>query len=166
MKWANSTHQTHFNDLVARWTACSLRPYSISEDRELQEVIDFATIIDGKLKLPSRTTNKRRIDELADQTRDRMMKVLSKSCDYFSSTSDMWSSKNMDAFMAFTLHFISIDFQNYNFTLSIKPTVGKHSGKMILGYMRNVLEEWGLSKDKLIMMLRDGASNMVRACSD
>ena len=88
-----------------------------------------------------------------------MKKLLSENCDYFSGTSDLWSSKSMDPFMAFTLHFLGKDFQRYNFTLAVKPTVGRHTGKMIKGYMVNVLEEWGLTKDKLVMMLRDSGSN-------
>ena len=164
IKSASHADQMHFNNLVALWTSCSLRSFSISEDKGLQDMINFATSIYGFLKLPSRMTNKRRIDELADKTRTKMKKLLSENCDYFSGTSDLWSSKSMDSFMAFTLHFLGKDFQRYNFTLAVKPTVGRHTGKMIKGYMVNVLEEWGLTKDKLVMMLRDSGSNMVNAC--
>ena len=166
VKVATKADQQHFNKLVARWTACSLRPFSICEDEELQRLIDFATQVDGSLKLPSRNTNKARIDDLADDLRLKIRTLLSQKCLYYSSTSDLWSSRTMDAFMAFTLHFLCEDFTRYNFTLAIKPTVGKHTASMIQNYMQEILDEWGMPKYNLCMMLRDSGSNMVKACKD
>ena len=54
VKMAKTSHQTHFTNLVARWTSCSLRPFLISEDKELQNMIDFATSINDKLELSLR----------------------------------------------------------------------------------------------------------------
>jgi len=42
---ASSGDQVHFRRLLARWTARSLRPFSVTEDAGLQDVIDFATSI-------------------------------------------------------------------------------------------------------------------------
>ena len=42
MKPAPKLYQTQFNDLVARWTSCPLMPFSISEDKELQNVAKCA----------------------------------------------------------------------------------------------------------------------------
>ena len=42
MKMAMTSHQTHFINLVARGTTCSLRQISISKDKGLQDIIDFA----------------------------------------------------------------------------------------------------------------------------
>ena len=158
--------QEHFTKLVARWTACSLRPFSICEDEELQELIDFATTVDGQLKLPSRNCNKTRIDNLAQEIRAKIRKVLTEKCKVYGATSDLWSSRTMMAFMAFTVHFVCDEFQRHNYTLAVKPTVGKHSGNMIRTYMEDIVNEWGLSKNNLGMMLRDSGSNMVKACED
>ena len=42
MKPAPKLYQKQFKDLVARWTSCSLRPFSTSEDKELQNVAKCA----------------------------------------------------------------------------------------------------------------------------
>ena len=165
-KPATKADQAHFTDLVARWTSCSLSPFSIVEDKGLQDLIDFATSVNGPLKLPSRDANKKRIDTLAHETRIKMMKILFGNCEYFSSTSNLWSPRAMEAFMALTLHFLCDDFQRHNFTMAIKPTDGKHTADMMKGYMKDVIDEWCLSKNKLVMMLGDSGSNVVEACED
>ena len=68
--------------------------------------------------------------------------------------------------MAFTLHFICKDFRVFNCTLTVKSTIGKHNAEMLMDYMENVINEWHLSKNKNVIMLRDSGSNMVKACED
>jgi len=63
--------------------------------------------------------------------------------------------------MAFTIHFLSRDF-----TLAVKPILGKYSGDIIKNYMEEIIDECDLSKEKIVMMLRDSGSNMVKACKD
>jgi hypothetical protein len=76
---------------------------------------------------------------------------------------DMWSSRSMKAFLAFTVHFLCNDFHRFNYTLAVKPTEGKHTGGMIRQYMQDILNEWCLPEH---MMLRGSGSNMVKACQD
>ena len=65
---ASKADQDHFKKLIAHWTVCCLRPFIISEVEELQCAFDFATSVGGKLKLPSRNTNKIIVDDLANET--------------------------------------------------------------------------------------------------
>jgi len=68
--------------------------------------------------------------------------------------------------MAFTIHFLCEDFRIHNFTLAVKPIYGKHSGGVIRNYMQEIIDDWDLSKESIVMMLRDSGSNMVKACKD
>ena len=72
----------------------------------------------------------------------------------------------MNAYMAFTIHFLSEDFCIHNFTLAVKPIYGKHSGDVIRNYMQEIIDDWDLPKESIVMMLRDSGSNMVKACRD
>ena len=139
VKLATKGDQEHFTKHVAIWTACSLRPFAIAEDAELQSIIDIATQVDGSSKFPPRNTNKGNVDKIANEIRLKMRTVIAEKCHYFSSTSDLWSSRTMDAFMAFTVHFLCSDFHQYNYTFAVKPTVGKHTANMIKGYMQRYL---------------------------
>ena len=66
--------------------------------------------------------------------------------------------------MAFTIHFLSMHFCIHNFTLAVKPIFGKHSGDVIRNYMQELIDDWDLPKEKIVKMLRDSGSKMVKAC--
>ena len=163
---AAEREQLQFTKLIAIWTACALRPPSIVEDVELQNAFNFTSKVGFPLKLPSRTTNERRIDELTNELKGKILKILSEKCENFSAMSDLWSSRVMPAFMAFTVHFLSNDFQHYYYTLAVKPTNESHNDTLIRTDMQQILDEWGLDKGKMTIMLRDGGSNMMKACDD
>ena len=50
---------------------------------------------------------------------------------YFSSTTDIWSSRTIESFMAITLHALTEDFHMIIMTLTVDPLKGKHSGDFI-----------------------------------
>ena len=163
---ASAPNQKQFNKLVALWTALSLRPFSISEDAKLQEVIQFAANVEGQITMPSRNSNKTNIISEANDLKLAIRKELYSSCLYYSCSSDMWSSRHLKAFMALTLHFLTDAFNMRSYTLEIKPTLGKHTGDMIRGEIVESFKKWNLDITRLTMMLRDSGSNMVKACND
>ena len=165
-KKASPVNQKEFNRLVALWTGVSLRPFSIVEDRLLKEVITFATSMSGHLTLPSRNTNRKNLMEEADKMKEVIKEDISVNCSFFSSTSDMWSSRTMKAFMAVTIQFLTDEFIMRSYTLEVKPVLGKHTGDMIKSEMESSFSKWGLDASKLSMLLRDSGSNMVKACND
>ena len=66
MKMASNVNQKQLEFLSAMWTATSLRPFKVIEDLFLQSMIDLATSVDGKLKLPSRNLNWENIMKLTE----------------------------------------------------------------------------------------------------
>jgi hypothetical protein len=88
------------------------------------------------------------------------------NCSYFACTSDMWSSTQMKAFRALTLHFLTDDFCMQSYTLEVKPTQGKHTGNVIRGEMAASFMKWNLDSARLTRMLQDSGSNMVKDCTD
>lgn len=99
------------------------------------KVCDFAISVDGRLKLPSRNKVKKDIDELAIRLANRIKKELQKYCLLYALTSDLWSSRTMQALLAMTIHFFTEDFTMRNFTLEVCPVIGKHTADMIRGDM-------------------------------
>ena len=91
--------------MVALWTRVALRLFSICEDQLLQDLITFATSVSGNLMLPSRNTNRKNLLLEVTRVKEVVKKDIAAHCLYFSSTSDMWSSRTMKAFMALTIHF-------------------------------------------------------------
>ena len=165
-KEANAANQKEFSKLVVEWVASSVRPFMISEDAGLQKLCDFAGSVDGRLKLPSQNKVKKDIDELAMKLASRMKDELQKYCLHYALTSDLWSSRTMQAFMAMTIHFLTKDFTMRNYTLEVFPVLGKHTADMIQGEMDMAMSNWNLKKENITMMLHDSGSNMVKACRD
>jgi hypothetical protein len=163
---AIQSNQMKFHQLVALWTALSLCPFSLSEDVKLQELVQFASNDHGELKLPSRNTNKKNVIHEAKVLKQAIRNDMKINCSYFACTSDMWSSTQMKAFMALTLHFLTDDFCMQSYTLEVKPTQGKHTGDMIQGEMAVLFMKWNLDSACLTMMLQDSGSNMVKACTN
>jgi len=95
-----------------------------------------------------------------------MQEKINNDINYFSATTDIWFSRTMRSFMSITLHALSKDFQMINMTLEIDPLEGRHTGEMICTKMSNAFRDWNLEKKKLVLMLRDNASNAKKACSD
>ena len=51
--------------------------------------------------------------------------------EYYSLTNDIWTSRTMQSFMAFTLHYLSEDFEMIAFVLEDKSLQGSHTGNYI-----------------------------------
>jgi hypothetical protein len=122
---ASQSNQMKFHQLVALWTALSLCPFSILEDVKWQELVQFVSNVHGELKMPRRNTNKKNIIHAAKVLKQAIRNDMKSNCSYFACTSDMWSSTQMKAFRALTLHFLTDDFCMQSYTLEVKPTQGK-----------------------------------------
>ena len=158
--------QEHFRRLLAKWTARSLRPFSVTVDRGLQDVVDFATSVKGRLILSSRNTNQKYVIEEANMMSDKVLKVIEKECIYFACTTDMWSSRHRKSFITITQHFLTEDFFMKNFVLEVKEVFGSHTGEMILNHMKMSFNTWNLDPLLLAMMVRDSGSNKKKAAEN
>jgi hypothetical protein len=95
-----------------------------------------------------------------------MKEKLQNDVKYFSATTDIWSPKTMESFMALTLHALTEDFEVINLMLAVDPLRGRHTGDFIHCTMQDSFNDWGIQKDDLVLVLRDNASNAVEACND
>jgi hypothetical protein len=62
----------------------------------------------------------------------KMKGIIKSNINYFSATTDVWSSRTTDSFMAITLHGLTDNFSMINLTLEVKPLQGKHTGTSIM----------------------------------
>lgn len=62
-------------------------------------------------------------------------------------TTDMWTSRSKDSFIAFTLQFIDRFFQMHHLMFDIQPFHGSHDAVSILKCMLNALKELGFLPD-------------------
>ena len=163
---ASNANQQQLELLCAMWTATSLRPFQVVEEFCLQHMIDHATSIKGTLNLPSRSLNRSNVMKIAEWMENEIRTQIHREMNYFSTTTDLWSSRRMTALMALTLHYLTEDFEMREFTLEASPLEGNHTSAMIQNVLMTSFERWGLNIEKLSLKLRDGAANGKKSCED
>ena len=147
------------------WIATSLRLFSIVEDSGFRDFVDFLSNLNKQFSIPGRRKVRDQIESYGELVRMKMQNMIDNDINYFSATTDIWSSRTMESFMAMTLHALSKDFEMINLTIEIDPLQGRHTGAMICTRMSDAFERWNLNKKKLVLMLRDNASNAKSACN-
>uniref|UniRef100_A0A3B5QTD9 HAT C-terminal dimerisation domain-containing protein n=1 Tax=Xiphophorus maculatus TaxID=8083 RepID=A0A3B5QTD9_XIPMA len=75
-------------------------------------------------------------------------------------TSDMWTSINMDAYLAVTCHFVEENEKLSSVLLGVQAFPQSHTAENIACVKASLMEEWGIS-GKVTCMVTDSAPNMV-----
>ncbi|KAE9032769.1 hypothetical protein PR001_g10457 [Phytophthora rubi] len=151
--------------LLARWIAAHFRPLLLIEDKGFIAFIKFITetICGINMHLPGRTRLRADIVILAGDLRIQVKSVISRSCTYYSITSDIWTTRNARSYIAFTVHYVNDEFEFVSWTLEVNDIPGKHDAAVIAAALELIMEEWGLSKALCCRFARDSGSNMVAA---
>lgn len=137
--------------LLVNWVATSLRPFTIVEDKGFLEFVDFLCNLNKKFIVPGRIKLRNQLVLFGELARLKMKNKIKADAKYFSLTSDIWSSRTMESFMAITFHAISDNFDMMNMTLDVKPLTGRHTGIFIARQIREAFVEWGMCLYLLIL---------------
>nr|XP_043873805.1 E3 SUMO-protein ligase ZBED1-like [Solea senegalensis] len=134
------------------------QPFSVVEDVGFRELMH---LMDPNYILPSRKALKAMVDikyqEAKEKAREQVQKAVAVSL-----TSDMWTSINMDAYLAVTCHFIDDEDQLCTTLLGVQHFPKAHTAENLAAGHVQLMEEWGI-RDKVKCLVTDGASNM-NAC--
>ena len=143
-------------DSVTKCLAKDMMPIYTAEKSGFQQLLkDF----DPKYQLPSRKYfSQQAILKLYNETRETILQQL-ESAEFFSATSDMWSSNTMEPYMSYTVHFIDSDWKLHSRYLQTLYTPADHG-------MKEILEHWNLSSTKQVCIMTDSGANVVKAVRD
>jgi hypothetical protein len=72
----------------------------------------------------------------------------------------------MKSFMALTLRYLTESFELKTAVLEVRPLTGSHTGEFIASCLTASMNHFGLEKAKLALLLRDNASNGIKACNE
>jgi hypothetical protein len=83
-------------------------------------------------------------------------------------TTDIWSTAvNLHSLLSLTAHWINDSFERKSAVLNVKPFDGSHTGEYIAETFDAMFRSWQINKqDQVHLVVRDNASNMVKAMSD
>ncbi|RLN53777.1 hypothetical protein BBJ28_00005071 [Nothophytophthora sp. Chile5] len=123
---AGAAEQCRADDLLATWVASSLRPASIVEGAGFVTYMNFVNSVPKKLSIPARQTVTARIRSKAAELRASLKIRLVMECDFYSASSDIWTSLSAESFMSFTLNCLDADYNMNGWTLEVESLPGKH----------------------------------------
>ncbi len=72
---------------------------------------------------------------------------------YFSFTTDLWSSSSMDSYMAITIHYIDSAWQQKQAVIHCLPFPGRHTSQRLCLAFQDIFSAWKLT-DRLHVGLR------------
>ena len=68
--------------------------------------------------------------------------------------------------LSLTAHFIDQDFKQHNVVLQCQEFPGSHTAEALAAAFREMFRSWGIPTEKVHVILRDNAKNMVKAMKD
>lgn len=125
------------------------------EDVEFKELV---AKLDPTYKLPTRKAVKNLVLAKYEEEREKA-KVEIQGVETVSLTADMWTSINMDAYLAVTCHYIKNNNHLATLLLGAKPFSKTHTAVHIAAEIATLMAEWGLS-NKIRCIVTDLESNM------
>ncbi|XP_076137405.1 E3 SUMO-protein ligase ZBED1-like [Alosa pseudoharengus] len=134
------------------------QPFSVVDDvgfRELVHVLDPSYVLPTRKALKSMVDT--RYEEAKEKAKEKLDNVVAVSL-----TSDMWTSINLEAYLAVTCHFIDANDQLGTILLGVQHFPNTHTADNLAIAHTMVMEEWGI-KDKVRCLVTDAAANMI-AC--
>ncbi|XP_051793003.1 E3 SUMO-protein ligase ZBED1-like [Acanthochromis polyacanthus] len=134
------------------------QPFSIVEDAGFRELVHA---LDPNYVLPSRKALKSMVEDRYREAKEKAKEQVRKAA-AVSLTSDMWTSINMDAYLAVTCHYISDEDQLCTSLLGVQHFPKAHTAENLAAGHAQLMEEWGIT-DKVKCLVTDGAANM-NAC--
>ncbi|EGZ17806.1 hypothetical protein PHYSODRAFT_499600, partial [Phytophthora sojae] len=87
------------------------------------------------------------------------MLVSDDECDFYSASSDIWTSIKCESFISLTVHYLDSLFNMKSWTLEVTSIPGKHDGEAIADVLLRCFAWWRLDPKKCVRFLRDAASN-------
>ena len=119
--------------------------------------------LDPRYELPSRKYfSNVAIPKMYQELKENVAKELV-DVEYFSATSDLWSSANMEPCLSFTVHFISNDWKIHNRCLQTLFCPSDHTAENLAEVLKESLHTWNLEQDQLSCILSDNGSNFTKA---
>ena len=84
-----------------------------------------------------------------------MVKPKLVGAEFFSATTDLWTSRAKHPYLSLTIHFIDPSWSLQATTLETVPMFADHRGQNIAEAIVDVLENWGLDTLKLVATTTD-----------
>ena len=161
----NDTSAKAIHRKIGEMIAVACQPTSVVENSGFKALIHALA---PKYRIPSRKYFAETvIPNIAQGIRAEVQAKLQEGADYISFTTDVWSSDvNSDSLLGLTAHCVDGNFQRKSAVLQAHSLNDRHTGEYIAMQLLKMLESWKVDPSKVHVIIRDNASNMVKAMEE
>ena len=159
-------NQAKFDAFTMLWIHKNLRPYSLVEDKGLQDLISFASTIQGEAEICSSHALRASSLKLGNYCDERIRVLVKEEILYYSLCVDLWQSSlaPSQTYIAISIHYCNSDFVTKSFALRASTLPENSSGESIADLLGQTSESWGLPATKLVMLMRGNGASLPHAC--
>ena len=157
----NSERYKKLTKAVCYFICKDQQPFDTINDSGFRHVL---RVFEPRYTPPDRKTIAlNHIPTMYDAVKADITKQIADDVQYFSITTDWWSSRARHSYIAVTLHYLTVSFEMRSHLVETKEFAAAHTGELITEALEEVLPEWNLSHEKLVAATTDNGSNLVRA---
>ena len=106
--------------------------------------------------------SKTAVPHLYNATREKVEMEL-KKIQFFSSTTDLWSSETLHPYMSYTIHYVDKEWKMRSFCLQTAFLPTDHTGDNLAEALEATIDGWNLKKEHQVCITTDNGSNIVNA---
>ncbi|CAM4526972.1 unnamed protein product [Leuciscus chuanchicus] len=105
------------------------------------------------------------LPHLYNTTREKIRSEL-EEMQFYSATTDLWSSRTMQPYLSLTVHYINTSWTLHSICLQTAYFPDNHTGDIIAHGLKDALSSWGLSEERLVCQTTDSGTNIIKALKD
>ncbi|XP_014907970.1 zinc finger BED domain-containing protein 1-like [Poecilia latipinna] len=132
------------------------QPLSIVESEGFKALVQ---VLEPSYGLPIRKTIKQMVAKKFEEEQERVKMEVQQAV-AVSITADMWTSVNMEAYLALTCHYINENLQLCTSVLGVKYFPQSHTADNLAQVTRDIMEDWTIT-NKVRCLVTDAAPNMI-----
>ncbi|XP_051501698.1 E3 SUMO-protein ligase ZBED1-like [Myxocyprinus asiaticus] len=119
--------------------------------------------LDKRYQLPSRNYfSQVAVPELYSKCRGEVQLEMA-TVTFFSTTTDLWSSRTTETYISLTVHFLDEEFELKSRCLQTSYFPDDHKGENIALGLREALASWDLCEERQVAITTDNGTNIVEA---
>jgi hypothetical protein len=146
---------------ILRWILLTTQPLSTVTHKAY---IEHMNIIDPLFTVPGEKKIRMMIARSYGYNRDKL-KLLLKTAQSISLTTDLWSSRSKHGYLGLTATWINKDFEIMDVLLEISYFPTPHTAQAITEAIENAIQKWEI-ESQVISITTDNGANMVAAIRD
>jgi hypothetical protein len=149
---------------IGYFIASDMRPYSVVQKEGFKHLV---STLEPRYTLPSRTFfSETVIPDMYKKVKARVVSDLEKAT-AISITTDSWTSRATESYVAVTAHFIDPDWEFKSYTLQTRQLSESHTGAHLADVLNGTITEWNLQRrGKGPAITTDNASNIINGVKE